>query len=115
MHLGDNLTSTEVYGLALEESEAGAKAREIWRVLGESLGAALATLVNLLNFPLYLLGGGVVAAWDLFAPAMLRTVEQRSATYRLSPATTRIERAVLGNQAGLYGAAYLPWVEKTSW
>ena len=111
MHLGDNLASKEVYDLALQDSETGAKAREIWRVVGESLGAALATLVNLLNFPLYLLGGGVLAAWDLFAPSMFRTVELRSATYRFSRPTTRIERAALGNQAGLYGAAYLPWIE----
>ena len=43
---------------------------------------------------------------------MLRTVEQRSATYRLTHGATRIEQATLGNEAGLYGAAYLPWVEK---
>jgi len=112
MHLGDNLASVDVYHLAFEDGEAGAKAREIWRVVGESLGAAFATLVNLLNFPLYLLGGGVVAAWELFAPAMLRTVEQRSATFRFSQGTTRIERAALGNEAGLYGAAYLSWIDK---
>jgi glucokinase len=113
MHLGDNLASKEVYDLALQDNNTGAKAREIWRVVGETLGAAIATLVNLLNFPLYLLGGGVLAAWDLFAPAMFHTVEQRSATYRFSRSTTRIERAALGHEAGLYGAAYLPWVEKT--
>src|SRR5215472_13685161 len=113
MHLGDNLASKEVYDLAIQDGETGAKAREIWRVVGESLGAAIATLVNLLNFPLYLLGGGVLAAWDMFAPAMFHTVEQRSATYHFSRSTTRIERAALGNEAGLYGAAYLPWVEKT--
>jgi predicted NBD/HSP70 family sugar kinase len=42
---------------------------------------------------------------------MIRTVELRSATYRLTKATTRIEQATLGNEAGLYGAAYLPWIE----
>ena len=111
MHLGDNLASKDVFDLAFEEGETGAKAREIWRVVGESLGAALATLVNLLNFPLYLLGGGVLAAWELFAPAMFRTVELRSATYRMSRSSTRIEGAELGSEAGLYGAAYLPWIE----
>lgn len=114
MHLGDNLASKEAYDLAFEDGETGAKAREIWRVVGESLGAALATLVNLLNFPLYLLGGGVLAAWELFAPAMFRTVELRSATYRMSRSTTRIEGAVLGSEAGLYGAAYLPWIERAA-
>jgi glucokinase len=112
MHLGDNLSSKEVYDLAARDDESGAKAREIWRVMGESLGAVVATLVNTFNFPLYLVGGGVLAAWDRFAPAMVRTVEQRSATYRLSHGATRIERALLGNEAGLYGAAYLPWIEQ---
>lgn len=114
MHLGDNLAAKDVFDLAFLEGETGAKAREIWRVVGESLGAALATLVNLLNFPLYLLGGGVLAAWELFAPAMFRTVELRSATYRMSRSTTRIEGAVLGSEAGLYGAAYLPWIERAA-
>jgi glucokinase len=112
MQLGENLSSEEVYHLAQRDDESGRKAREIWRVMGESLGAVLATLVNIFNFSLYLLGGGVVAAWDLFAPAMMRTIEQRSATYRLSAGMTHIERAMLGNNAGIHGAAYLPWVER---
>ena len=38
---------------------------------------------------------------------MLRVGERRSYTYRATrPA---IEKATLGNEAGLYGAAYLPW------
>jgi glucokinase len=111
MHLGENLSSEEVFHLAYRDDQDGAKAREIWRVMGESLGAMLATLVNTFNFPLYLLSGGVLGAWDLFAPAMIRAVEQHSATYRLSGGATRIERAALGNNAGIYGAAYLPWIE----
>jgi glucokinase len=111
LQLGENLSSEEVFRMAHQGDQVGAKAREIWRVMGESLGTALATLVNIFNFPLYLLGGGVVAAWELFAPAMMRAVEQRSATYRLSSGLTRIERTQLGQDSGIYGAAYLPWAE----
>jgi glucokinase len=111
MKLGENLTSKEVYELARRDDEPGAKAREIWRVMGESLGLVLAGLVNTFNFPLYLLSGGMLPAWEFFAPPMIRTVELRSATYRLTKATTRIEKATLGNEAGIYGAAYLPWIE----
>ena len=111
MHLGENLTSKEIYDLAARNDEAGLKAREIWRVMGESLGRALALLVNIFNFPLYLLSGGMLPAWEFFAPPMIRAVEQHSATYRLTKATTRIAQATLGNEAGLYGAAYLPWIE----
>ena len=110
MNLGESLTAKDVHKLALRDDEAGAKARQIWRVVGESLGITLAALVNAFNFPLYLLSGGMLPAWDFFSPAMLQTVERRSATYRLADPVTRIEQATLGNEAGLYGAAYLPWL-----
>jgi len=111
LHLGENLSAKEVAELAAQPGDAGEKARTVWRIMGEALGAALATLVNTFNFPLYLLSGGMLPAWDLFEPSMLRVLEQRSATYRATKAETRIAQATLGNEAGLYGAAYLPWVE----
>ena len=114
MQLGDHLTSRDIFEMAHRADEAGQKAREIWRVMGESLGMTLAMLINTFNFPLYLLSGGMLPAWEFFEPPMMRTVEQRSATYRLTKTTTRIAQATLGNEAGLYGAAYLPWVEKRS-
>jgi glucokinase len=109
MHLGENLTAKDVGDLAGQPGEVGDKARAIWQSMGEALGIALATLVNTFNFPLYLLSGGVLPAWQYFAPEMLKTVERRSFTYRASQ--TRIEKAALGNEAGLFGAAYLPWLE----
>jgi glucokinase len=107
MHLGENLTSKDVADLAAQEGEVGDKARAIWKVMGEALGIAMATLVNTFNFPLYLLSGGQLPAWEFFAPEMLRVVEQRSFTYRSTK--PRINKATLGGEAGLYGAAYLPW------
>ena len=112
LHLGNELTSRQVFELAQQPGEAGDKAREIWRVVGESLGIALATLVNAFNFPLYLLSGGMLGAWDQFAPHMMRTLEQRSFTYRATKGETKVEKATLGSDAGLFGAAYLPWLEK---
>jgi glucokinase len=109
MQLGEDLTARQVYDIALSDGPAAAKAREIWRIVGESLGIALATLINTFNFPLYLLSGGLIGAWELFAPEMLRTVERRSFTFRAAKGETRIAMAALGNEAGLYGAAYLPW------
>ena len=103
MNLGDNVTSEDVFHMAVA---GNAKAKMIFHTMGSSLGIALATLINIFNFPLYLLSGGVLAAWEQFAPAMFDEVEKRSFTYR--NAKTTITKATLGNEAGLYGAAYLP-------
>jgi len=103
--LGADLTAEDVYKLAVA---GDARAKAIFISMGQALGIALATLINVFNFPLYLLSGGPLPAWDYFAPAMIAEVQRRSFTYRNSP--TRIERATLGNEAGLYGAAYLPFL-----
>jgi glucokinase len=110
--LGPDLTAADVYNLAVN---GDVRAKAIFTHMGQALGIALASLINIFNFPLYLLSGGPLPAWDFFAPAMIAEVERRSFTYRNAP--TRIERAVLGNEAGLYGAAYLPMLalsQKTS-
>jgi glucokinase len=105
--LGHDLTSEEVYKLAAGGNE---RAVAIFRSMGEALGIAVANLINIFNFPLYLLSGGPLPAWDFFAPAMMEEVARRSFTFRHAP--TRIEKATLGNEAGLYGAAYLPFIHK---
>jgi len=105
LRLGENLSAEEVYELGVKGDE---RALRVFRSMGEALGIALATVVNTFNFPLYLLSGGVLGAWDLFAPAMLEEARRRSFTFRST--NTRVEKAILGNEAGLFGAAYLPWV-----
>jgi glucokinase len=103
LSLGQNLTAEGVYRLAVT---GNTRAKMCFRVMGEALGIAIGNLINAFNFPLYLLSGGVLAAWDMFAPVMLEQIELRSFTYR--NAKTRVDKAILGNEAGLYGAAYLP-------
>lgn len=102
LQLGPNLSSAEVYDLAVAGNE---KAKFLFETVGEALGIALAMLVNTFNFPLFLLSGGPLPAWDFFAPTMFAEIKRRSFTYRNTH--TRIERATLGNEAGLFGAAYL--------
>lgn len=104
MKVAINPTAAEVHQLAVEGNE---KARQIFRSMGSALGIGLASLVNIFNFPLFLLSGGPLPSWEYFAPAMFEEVERRSFTYRNSK--TRIEKAKLGGLAGLYGAAYLPF------
>ncbi|ACO32528.1 MULTISPECIES: ROK family protein [Acidobacterium] len=103
-------------------AEAGdAVARSIYEQAGHALGLGLANLVNTLNLPLYTIGGGVSAAWNLFAPRMFATLEEFSYVYRMSQprdpnqyeaGKTHICRARLGSDAGLLGAAMLPLVPR---
>jgi len=100
--LGHDLSSQAVFELA---QGGNTRARQIFETVGSALGIAIGSLINVFNAPLYILGGGVAAAWDQFAPPMLTEVSRRSFIHRAQPA--RIERAVLGSEAGLYGAASL--------
>jgi glucokinase len=104
----------ELTALLVERAarEGDPEAIKIYERMGCWLGRALANLVNIFNFPLYLVAGGVVAGWKLFAPTMFEELEKRSVTYRESD--TRIKKAKLGGKAGLYGAAYLPILAKKS-
>jgi glucokinase len=110
LQLGESLSAAEVYEIAHgPDAESARRARRVFEQMGAALGIALANLVNIFNFPLYLLSGGPLPAWDLFSPAMMSEVERRSFTFRNTK--TRIEKAALGSEAGLYGAARLPFVE----
>jgi glucokinase len=89
--------------------------------VGRALGIVLATLVNSLNLPMHVIGGGVSHAWEAFAPAIFEELHQRSMVYAAtaspdplaashdaSARKTIVTRALLGSDAGLYGAARLP-------
>ena len=104
MHFGDDITAQGVYELAVAGND---RAKLIFKSMGRALGIAIANLINIFNFPLYLLSGGPLPAWDIFAPHMFEEVKSRSFTFGRSG--TRIEKATLGGDAGLYGAAYLPF------
>ena len=105
-----------VFSMA-EQGDKGAQ--EIFQRVGRALGLAIAGLVNIFNVPMVVIGGGVAAGWDAFAPTMLEELRSRSLIYRATapdpnlPAKNRtlISRALLGGDAGLYGAARLPMLE----
>ncbi len=104
MHFGGEVTAERVYELAVAGNE---RAKLVFESMGRALGIALANLINAFNFPLYLVSGGPLPAWNFFAPTMLAEVRKRSFIYARTG--TRIEKALLGADAGLYGAAYLPF------
>lgn len=108
--------AAQVYALAMEGDPA---AKRVFERVGRALGISLAALINVLNLPMYVIGGGVSAGWEAFAPAMIAEIRKRSFVYEAtSPEAggelkkTIVARALLGGDAGLIGAARLPWVAK---
>ena len=115
-------TSKKIFDLAMQ---GDAQARGIFERVGKALGTVIADMVNIFNFPMYVVGGGVASAWDAFAPSMLETIGRNSFVYRntapyvnaaagdaggASVHGTIITRALLGSDAGLIGAARLPMI-----
>jgi glucokinase len=111
--------------LFLMAQDGEPRARSVFQTVGHSLAIALTALVNTLNLPLYLLGGGVCEAWEMFAPTMFRELHVRSYVYRLTEPSERggvalerhktyILRAQLGSGAGLLGACLLPYEREDS-
>src|SRR5579863_7064608 len=118
-------SAKSIYNLALQGNQ---DAQRIFHRFGVALGMLMADLVNILNLDMYVIGGGVISAWDAFAPAMFAELRERSLVYaanapdepagekhgasaqiaNYSRKKTIITQALLGSDAGLYGAAKLP-------
>lgn len=107
------LTASAVAQLA---TAGDPRALQVFDEVGYALGLSLAHLINALDLPLYVLGGGAAAAFPLFAGKMFATVREGSYVYRMSmpknpgvyeKGKTHIAPAQL-QDAGLVGAALLP-------
>ena len=100
-------------------SQGDQPAQKIFARVGEALGIVVAGVINTFNLPMIVIGGGVSSGWEAFAPAMFAEVRKRSYIYLATephpnlPAkkATLITRALLGSDAGLYGAARLPMLD----
>jgi glucokinase len=112
----EEFNSRIVFQLAIQGDPI---AQDIFNRVGRSLGRKIGDLVNALNLHMYVIGGGVSSAWEVFAPALFEELRKRSLVY-VATAPERLEspspqgkhtivtRALLGSDAGLYGAARLP-------
>lgn len=117
-----------IYNLAIQGDE---EARKIFGRVGRALGICLANLVNAFNLNMYVVGGGVSSAWQAFSPFIFEELRRRSLVYAATASAvplsggegasghvgpegsskTTITRALLGSDAGLYGAAQLPMTD----
>jgi glucokinase len=99
---GRQITGALVTELAHDGDQA---ARDVVARIGTRLGVGLASLVNIFNPEVVVIGGGVIAAGEyLLAPARAVLVDRA-----LAPAAkqARVLRAELGTDSGMVGAALL--------
>jgi glucokinase len=126
-HADAEFSAKSIFNLALQGDD---DAKRIYRRVGRALGIVLSTLVNSLNLPIYVVGGGVASAWEVFAPAIFEELRHRCMVYAATAPTdplaqgggassqvepgpgrkTIVTRALLGSDAGLFGAARLPMI-----
>ncbi|SRR5579872_1857774 len=113
------LSSKAVFEVA-QQGDKGAN--RVFSSVGRALGIVISDMVNALNLPMYVIGGGVSAAWDAFAPTMFEELRSRCMVFKATDpqggdgktgkarTKTIVTRAKLGSDAGLFGAARLPLV-----
>jgi glucokinase len=97
-----SITSADIYRAAGEGEPLAVK---VMQEMGRYLGIGIASLINILNPQMVVIGGGVKDAWQLFIEATREEIRRRAFSY---PAErTEIVPSVLGDDAGMVGAAAL--------
>jgi glucokinase len=130
-HSDPEFSAKSIFNLALQGDE---DAKRIFRRVGRALGIVISSMVNSLNLPIYVIGGGVASAWEAFAPTIFEELRHRCMVYaatappdplaqgggasaHVEPGPGRktiITRALLGSDAGLFGAARLPMIAEAA-
>ena len=106
LHNTEDLTSQKIYQAGREGDEL---AIEVFRRMGVYLGIGLASLINVLNPEIVVIGGGLSNGWDLFEKHMRQQVIERA--FPIPARRVKIVRAECGDDAGLLGAARLAFEE----
>jgi len=130
-HEDAEFSAKSIFNLAIQGDE---DAKRIFRRVGRAIGIVLSAMVNSLNLRIYVIGGGVASAWEAFAPSIFDELRHRCMVYAatappdpLAQSTgasahvepgpgrkTIITRALLGSDAGLFGAARLPMIAEAA-
>jgi glucokinase len=102
LHNTEDLTSKKIYQAGKKGDEL---AIEVFRRMGVYLGIGLASLINVLNPEIVVIGGGLSNGWELFEKHMHQQVIERA--FPIPARRVKIVRAECGDDAGLLGAAQL--------
>lgn len=99
----DGTISTTSLVVAAEKGDE--LALKVWENVGSLLGSSCVSLIRILDIKNIFIGGGISAAFEFILPSM-----EKELNYWLTPAYLEklsIKKALLGNDAGLLGAASL--------
>lgn len=96
--------------MTLEKASALARrgdpqARRLWQETGEMIGWALSGVVNTVTPQVIVIGGGVAKAGGVLINAIRETIRRHA--MKQMKVRVRVKRALLGNDAGVIGAALL--------
>lgn len=101
-----NVEIEDIPRIVMEAASSGDEfSLNIWKEVGVALGIGIASLVNLLNVEMVVIGGGVSNAWDLFIDTAYEEAKKRA--FRAPMERAKIERALLRDDAGILGSVYL--------
>jgi glucokinase len=110
LHNTEDLTSQKIYQAGREGDEL---AIEVFRRMGVYLGIGLASLTNVLNPEMIVIGGGLSNGWDLFEKHMHQQVIGRA--FPIPARRVKIVLAECGDDAGLLGAARLAFTNSPAY
>jgi len=95
--------SGEIINEAAHQGDVFAQA--LFAEVGRIIGGGVASLINILNPEIVLIGGGLAGASEFFLPAVKEEIASQITVARLCD--TEVALAQLGQRAGLIGAALL--------
>jgi glucokinase len=106
LHTSEELSAKSVYESGMEGDEL---ALEVFRRMGISLGVGLASLINIFNPEMIVIGGGVADGWDMFIAHVREQIVERA--FPIPARRAEIVRAQCGDDAGLLGAAHIAFAQ----
>jgi glucokinase len=104
-HISDEAITPEI--IYDHAKKGDSLAQEILTTAGTGLGVGIATLINIFNPEIMIVGGGIAASWDILMPPALETMKARA--FKAPAARVQVLRATKEDDAGIHGGAYIAW------
>jgi glucokinase len=98
------VTPEEVYKAAMEGDSLS---REVLRNAGKYLGVGIANVINIMSPDAVILAGGLIGAWNIYVEEAIKEAGKRA--FKSLFQKVSIIPATLGEEAGIVGAASLPY------